>query len=58
MGLVTLVGLLTWVGSALLLEASFGKERRLDLAERWAPFQRPWIADEAEHWLNDRRFDG
>lgn len=49
--LLALVFALIWAGSALLLDTWARRERRPDLAERTAPFQRPWVADEAERWL-------
>jgi hypothetical protein len=45
---------LAWAGLALLLDAWFKRKHRPHLAERLAPFQRPWISDEAERWLKDR----
>ena len=48
-----MVFVLVWAGSALLLDAWFRKARRPDLAERLAPFQRPWISDEVEQWLRE-----
>jgi hypothetical protein len=48
--LIAVVGVLAWAGSALLIDA-WMRSRRLPLAERLAPFQRQWVADEVEEWL-------
>jgi hypothetical protein len=37
-----------WFGRALVLDACIERNQRPDLAERLAPFRRPWIADEAK----------
>lgn len=49
---------LLWAGSTLILSAWAERRRRPVLAERLAPFQRPWIVDEAEQWLRQERGHG
>ena len=49
--LLAVVFALIWAGSGLVLDSWLRRERPPDLAERLAPFQQPWIADEAEKWL-------
>jgi hypothetical protein len=46
-------GLLTWAGSALLIDARLQRRCRPDLAQRLQPFQ-PSVADEAEGWLRQQ----
>lgn len=52
--LLVLSGLLMWAGSALLLDAFMNRSPRPGLAERLAPFHRPYVADEAQRWLRDQ----
>jgi hypothetical protein len=49
---VIVVGLLTWAGSTLLLDAWWRRRRRPDLAERLRPFRSIVVADEARDWLD------
>jgi hypothetical protein len=46
-----MVGLMVWVGSALLVDAWTSRPRTSDLNARLERFQQPWIADEAQEWL-------
>lgn len=48
--LLALVFVLTWAGSALLINSYARRTTRPSLADRLRPFQ-PSIADEAEFWL-------
>jgi hypothetical protein len=48
------VGLLTWAGSTLLLDAWWRRGRRSDLAERLRPFQPSTLADQARDWLDQQ----
>jgi hypothetical protein len=52
--LITVVGLLMWAGTTVLLDAWMRRQRRPTLAERLAPFQPRHVADEAEEWLSGR----
>jgi hypothetical protein len=52
---VIAVGLLTWAGSTLLLDAWWRRQKRPDLAERLRPFQPDSLADEAKQWLDEQR---
>jgi hypothetical protein len=52
--LVTIVGLLMWAGTTLLLDAWMRRPRRPTLAERLALYQPRPVADEAEEWLRGR----
>jgi hypothetical protein len=53
MWLLVVVGLLAWAGATLLIDGWLRRPRRLSLYERLAPFQQPYVADEAHKWLND-----
>ncbi|MHB8295031.1 MAG: hypothetical protein ACYDH5_10500 [Acidimicrobiales bacterium] len=46
------VGLLKWVGSALLLDAWGRRVRHPSLEERLAPYQIHRIGEEAQRWLD------
>jgi hypothetical protein len=46
------VGVLTWAGSTLLLDAWWRRRQRPDLAERLLPFPCDSVADEAQRWLD------
>ena len=48
--LVAVVLLLTWAGSALIIDSYLHRRSRSSLSDRLRPFQ-PSIADEAELWL-------
>ena len=48
------VGLLTWAGATLLLDAWWRCWQRPDLAEMLRPFRPDSLADEAQRWLNER----
>jgi hypothetical protein len=48
--LLALVGLLTWAGVTLLLDAR--RRRRCDLIDRLRPFQPRSVADQAHAWLD------
>ena len=52
--LITVVGLLVWAGTTLLLDAWIKRQRRPSLAERLAPYQQRHVSDEAEEWLQGR----
>jgi len=52
--LITVVGVLLWAGTTLLLDAWLRRPRRQSLAERLAPFRPRHVADEAEEWLKGR----
>jgi hypothetical protein len=49
-----MVGVMVWVGSALLIDAWTSRLRASDLTARLERFQQPWIADEAQEWLRHR----
>jgi hypothetical protein len=51
---ITVVGLLKWAGTTLLLDAWLRRARRQSLAERLAPVRPRHVADEAEEWLRGR----
>ena len=53
--LITVVGLLVWAGTTLLLDAWMKRQRSPSLAERLAPYQQRHVSDEAEEWLQGRR---
>jgi hypothetical protein len=46
------VGLLTWAGATLLLDAWCRRWRGPDLADRLRPYQPVSVADEAQRWLD------
>jgi hypothetical protein len=48
--LLTVAGVLFWVGATLIIDGYLRRQRRPDLAERLRPFH-PSIADEAQEWL-------
>jgi hypothetical protein len=52
--LLIVVGLLTWAGSTLLLDAWWRRQRRPGLTERLRPFQPVDLADEARQWLDQQ----
>jgi hypothetical protein len=52
---VIAVGLLTWSGSMLLLDAWWRRRQPVDLVERPRPFQFDSVSDEAERWLDEHR---
>jgi hypothetical protein len=55
--LLVVVGLLAWVGASLLFDAWLRhRQQRPDLAERLAPYQGGWVADEAQRWLREQRY--
>ena len=45
------VASLVWSGATLLIDRWLRRSRGLSLHERLAPFQRPYVADEAQKWL-------
>ena len=47
------VGLLVWAGATLLTDGWLRRPRGLSLYEHRAPFQRPYVVDEAQTWLRD-----
>jgi hypothetical protein len=47
------VGLLTWAGATLLIDARWRRCRRPDLADRLLPYQPVSVADEAQRWLEE-----
>jgi hypothetical protein len=51
---VTVAGVLGSIGSTLLLEASWRRERRPDLAEQQRPFRPSSAADETQGWLDQQ----
>lgn len=50
--LLAVVGVMVWIGAALIISAFGGAGA--DLGERLARFHRPWIADEVQEWLKDQ----
>jgi hypothetical protein len=48
------VGLLTWGGTTLLIEACRRRDKRPDLAERLRPFHFDSVGDEAQRWLEEQ----
>jgi hypothetical protein len=53
MWLLVVVALLVWAGATLLIDGWLQRPRRVSLDERLAPFQRRYVADEAQEWLKD-----
>jgi hypothetical protein len=47
------VGLLTWGGALLLIDAASRRHQRANLVDRLGPFQ-PSVADEAQDWLRQQ----
>ena len=52
------VGLLVWAGATLPIEVWLRRPQGLSLYEHLAPFQRPYVADEAQEWLKRRTTNG
>ena len=48
------VGLLVWAGATLLIEVWLRRPQGLSLYEHLDPFQRPYVADEAQKWASWR----
>ena len=53
--LITVVGLLVWAGTTLLLDAWMKRQRRPSQADSLAPYQQRHVSDKAEEWLQGRR---
>jgi hypothetical protein len=47
------VGRLVWAGATLLIDRWLRRPRGLSLYEHRAPFQRTYVADDAQEWLKD-----
>jgi hypothetical protein len=47
------VGLLVWAWARLLIDRWLRRPQGLSLYEHLDPFQRPYVADEAQKWLKD-----
>jgi hypothetical protein len=47
-------GILVWIGTTLILDSWWRRERRRDLAERLRPFQPASLAEEAQQWLDEQ----
>jgi hypothetical protein len=52
--LITIVGMLLWAGTTLLLDAWMRRPRHPSLAQPLAPYQPGHVAEEAEEWLHGR----
>jgi hypothetical protein len=52
--LALVAGIRVWIGTTLLLDAWWQRERRPDLAERLRPLLSDSIAEEARSWLDSR----
>jgi hypothetical protein len=49
--LIAVVGALTWIIATLAIEIHLRRNR---LTERLLPYHAPYVADDAQHWLDSR----
>jgi hypothetical protein len=53
--LIAIIGVLTWIVATLAIDAYLRRPRRKSLGDRLFLYRGPYVADDAQDWLTDRK---